>query len=96
MEYIYIIAIIGYYIYKVYAGAKKEEETNAKKRQAQSPSHSEPAPKKKSMIEHILEEIEKANQENQKTTQPHSQPVPTVQTRKPVQDRKRIQQPFSF
>ncbi|MCO5249255.1 MAG: hypothetical protein M9887_09950 [Chitinophagales bacterium] len=67
MEYIYIIAIVGYYIYKTYANAKKEEQERAKKLGKTAPT-TPSDPKKKSLIDQIFEEIKKSSQEHYPTS----------------------------
>lgn len=55
-EYVYLLLIVGYYLYKAFAG-KKDEAPQA------SESAAPPRKKKKSFLEEILEQIEQQNQQ---------------------------------
>lgn|GEM_PF-3845373 len=67
MEYLYIIGIIGYYLYQAYSKSKKDK---AKEVVAEAPPKTS---KKKSFLEELLEEMDKMNK---KSGKPAPAPVP--------------------
>lgn len=74
MEYLYILGIVGYYLYKAYSNSKKKQEKN----NLPDSEYNTPVPpkKKKGLFDEILEEIEKAQREQT----PKPVPVPEVKT----------------
>ena len=78
MEYLYIVGIVGYYLYKAYSSNKKKQENNP----GSFPTAQEnPNKKKKGFFDDFLEEIEKQNQSPK--TQPQ-QASRNTQTQKPT------------
>lgn len=87
MEYLSIIAVIAYYLYKAYSAAKKNEKTSEPVHEVPSPSPA-PGKKKKGLFDEILEEIERAQQAQAPKPAPAPKPVPSaekVKRKKPVE-----------
>lgn len=65
MSYIYILLVVGYYLYKAYASNKKKQMENAAPFPEQSTTQN---PSKKGFFDEILEELEKAQKSQQPAT----------------------------
>lgn len=63
-EYVYVVLLIGYYLYKAFKGKKEDEEV---------PTTGEQKKKKKSVLEELMEELER----QQKANMPKPAPAPT-------------------
>lgn len=88
MEYLYIVGIIGYYLYKAYSGSKKKQEENNLPDSGYETSS--PPKKKKGLFDEILEEIERAQREQapKPTPAPQTVVIPEVKKTAPKQQNK--------
>lgn len=92
-SYIYIVLIVGYYLYKAYAANKKKQMENAEPFPKQSTTQH---PSKKGFFDTILEEIEKAQEAQQQTPKPNPAPVVTAPKSKPIKTKKALAEPMIF
>lgn len=76
MEYLYIIGIIGYYLYQAYSKSKKDK---AKEVVAEAPSKTS---KKKSFLEELLEEMDKKSGKPAPAPVPKTTPLPVTKAEK--------------
>jgi hypothetical protein len=76
IEYIYLLLVVGYYIYKAVAGNKSKQVPEV------DTEVSHPPKKKKSFLEEILEQIE---QQNKPSSKP-STPTPTYESQRDIRD----------
>lgn len=83
MEYLYIVGIVAYYLYKAYSSNKKKQQEKA---ETIPPAQQSPKQKKKKgFFDEILEEIEKQNE----APAPAPQTIPTSREKK-IEPRREI------